>query len=439
MSRTSARLRRGITAAAVAGGLTVPLTGTPAGAAPAPTALTGPAASSVSAGPLPLAPAADPPGPTPSASPTASLPGTGVRELTPAVARELDDAVRKVMREADIPGATIGIWTPDHGSYVRSFGVADKSTGQRMSPDLSMRIGSETKTFTVTALLKLVDQGKAGLDDPIGKYVDGVPNGDRITLRQLAGMRSGLFNYSEDEGFFKALTSDPERPFTPQELLDYSFKHPVMFPPGSKFFYSNTNLILLGLVVEKQSGQKLGDYIAQHILRPAGMRHTVFPTGAEFPDPHAQGYTNQTADGKVADAADWNPSWGWAAGAMISRLDDLRVWARTVATGEYPDGVRMVDPATQRERLVTPSTSVPGVGYGLGIFDVHGWIGHNGSLPGYESLTVYLPSARATMVVLLNTDISHAGQEPSTLLGKAVTGIVSPDHVYDLPAAPKGR
>ncbi|MFF4486177.1 serine hydrolase domain-containing protein [Streptomyces sp. NPDC001544] len=412
MSHTSARLRRGVVAAAAAGMLVTPAAGWVAGA---------------------------PPLPAVSATPTPSPSGSDVRELTPAVRRQLDAAVRDVMRVAHVPGVTVGLWTPGKGQYVRSFGVADKATGRPMSPDLYMRIGSETKTFTVTALLELVDQGKVGLDDTIDKYVDGVPNGDRITLRELAGMRSGLFNYSEDDDFFKAVTSDPQRPFTPRHLLAYAFRHPVLFPPGEKFDYSNTNLILLGLVVERLSGRSLADCIQQGVLAPAGLGHTLFPTGDEFPTPHAQGYTDQTATGEVEDAADWNPSWGWAAGAMISDLDDLRVWARTVATGRLPDGRTLISPATQKQRLTTPPSSFPGAGYGLGIFDVQGWIGHNGSLPGYESLTVYLPSAEATLVVLLNTDIDHRGTEPSTLFGEAITKIVSPDHVFDLPAEPAAR
>jgi D-alanyl-D-alanine carboxypeptidase len=385
-------------------------------------------------------PSAAPSAAVPAAAPSPSPPGgDAVRDLTPAVQRQLDAAVRRVMGQAGIPGATVGIWTADKGRYVKSFGVADKNTGRTMNPGLYMRIGSETKTFTVTAMLQLVDQGKIGLDDTIGKYIAGVPNGDKITLRQLAGMRSGLFNYSMDDDFFKALTSDPEAPFTPQQLLGYAFKHPVLFKPGEKFYYCNTNLILLGLVVEKISGQSLAGYIQQHVLDPTGLGHTSFPTGAEFPDPHAQGYTNQTASGKVEDAADWNPSWGWAAGAMISKLQDMRVWARTVATGQLPDGKRLISTGLQKQRLVTPDTPVPGTGYGLGIFDVQGWIGHNGSLPGYESLTVYLPEARATLVVLLNTDINYKGEEPSTLFGEAITRIISPDHVFQLPAQPAAR
>ncbi|WP_454329742.1 serine hydrolase domain-containing protein [Streptomyces glaucescens] len=358
------------------------------------------------------------------------------RELTPEVRQELDDAVQRVMKEANVPGVTVGLWTPDKGVYERSFGVADKSTGQRMSPDLFMRIGSETKTFTVTALLQLVDQGKLDLDDPISAYVDGVPNGDQISLRELAGMRSGLYNYSEDPDFFKALTSDPERSFTPRQLLDYAFKHPVLFQPNEKFYYCNTNLILLGLVVEQVAERPLQDVIKENILDPAGMRDSFLATNADFPEPHAQGYTNQTATGEVENSTDWNPSWGWAAGAMISNRDDLRTWARTVATGEFPDGDTMVEPATQKQRLDTPPTGIKGAGYGLGIFDVQGWIGHNGSLPGYESLTIYLPSAEATLVVVLNTDILHDGQEPSTLFGDAITSIVTPDHVFNLPMSP---
>ncbi|MFF1642246.1 serine hydrolase domain-containing protein [Streptomyces sp. NPDC058246] len=416
MARSCGRMRRGAATAVAVGVLVVPVAGGSAFGAPA---FAGPTV------------ATEPPSPTPTDSSTGD-----VRALTPDVTRQLDVAVQQVMRQANVPGVTVGLWTPDKGNYVRSFGVADKSTGLRMSPDLYVRIGSETKTFTVTALLELVDEGKVGLDDPIGQYVSGVPNGDRITLRELAGMRSGLFNYSEDPEFFKALTSDPQRPFTPQQLLDYAFKHPVLFPPGKEFSYCNTNLILLGLVVEKAGGEPIQDFIKKNVLTPAGMRHTVFPTDAAFPTPHAQGYTDQTADGKVADTADWNPSWGWAAGAMISDLNDLRTWAPTVATGVLPDGTTLISPATQKQRLTTAPTTIPGAGYGLGIFNVQGWIGHNGSLPGYESLTIYLPSAKATLVVLLNTDIDYKGAEPSTVFGETITKIVSPQHIFNLPAQP---
>ncbi|MFJ5305423.1 serine hydrolase domain-containing protein [Streptomyces sp. NPDC088350] len=340
----------------------------------------------------------------------------------------LDKAVADVREQAGIPGVTVGLWMPGKGCYVRATGVADKATGEPMSTDLYLRIGSETKTFTVTALLELVDEGRIRLDDPVARYVHGVPNGRRITLRHLAEMRSGLFPYSSDPDFAHDLLSDPNRLFTPRELLAYGFKHPNTSAPGKVFVYNNSNLILLGLVIEKVTGHRAADVIDRRVLRPARLDHTLFPDGpnvGEFPEPHPRGYTNQTLSGEVADSTDWKPSWAWTAGAMISDLHDLHSWAKTVATGT------LLSPETQRQRLTMLPTGHPGTNYGLGIFESGGWIGHNGSIPGYESVTVYLPSQKATLVVLLNTDITYVGQEPSSLVARAITEIVTPDNVYD--------
>ncbi|MEV0477759.1 serine hydrolase domain-containing protein [Streptomyces prunicolor] len=344
------------------------------------------------------------------------------------VTARLDKAIADVRKKAAIPGVAVGLWMPGKGCYVRATGVADKVTRQPMSTDFYSRIGSETKTFTVTALLQLVDERRIGLDDPISRYVHGVPNGRHITLRHLAEMRSGLFPYSADADFAHDLLSDPTRSFTPQELLAYGYKHRNTAAPGKVFVYNNSNLVLLGLVIEKVTGHHVADVIDRRVLRPAHLDQTLFPDGPnvrEFPEPHAHGYTNQTLTGAVADSTDWNPSWAWSAGAMISTMHDLRSWAKTVATGE------LLSPETQKQRLKTLPTGFPGLTYGLGIFETGGWIGHNGSIPGYESVTVYLPALKATLVVLINTDITTGGQEPSTLLARAVTKIATPGHVYD--------
>ncbi|GAA1173405.1 D-alanyl-D-alanine carboxypeptidase [Kitasatospora gansuensis] len=349
--------------------------------------------------------------------------------LDPALAARLDQAIEQTLQETGTPGVIVGLRLPGRGTYLHTAGVADTATGQPMTPDLRMRIGSETKTFTVTAVLELVDRGLVGLDDPISAHLDGVPDGEHITIRQLAEMRSGLFSYTADDDFVHDLLSDPTRPFTPPELLTYAFHHPNVFAPGSKFQYSNTNTVLLGLLVEKLCGLPLAEFIHRNVTGPAHLPHTLFPQGAEFPEPHAHGYTNQTLSGRIADATDWNPSWGWAAGAMISDLDDLHRWAKVLATGT------LLSPATQAEReKFIPVPGFDDSGYGLGLFRNHGWVGHNGSLPGYESVTMYLPEQDATMVILLNTDVLHAGSEPSTLFAKAVTSIVTPEHVYDIPA-----
>jgi D-alanyl-D-alanine carboxypeptidase len=365
-----------------------------------------------------------PPQPSASAPPASS---EAERPITDALAQRLDTAVNQAMTAAGVPGAIIGIWGPD-GTYVRAFGVADKTTRAPMKTDFYSRIGSATKTFTVTGVLQLADQGKFGLDDPIAKFVDGVPQGDKITLRQLARMQSGLFNYSASPAFQQAMFADPRQAFTPHELLNYAFAQPNRFPPGDGFEYCNTNTVLLGLVVEKVSGQSLHSYIQDHIIAPLGMSHTSFPTTNAFPEPHPQGYTVQTADGKEAAATDWNPSWGWAAGAMISTLDDMRIWAPALATG------KLLTPQMQAQRLQTVGS--PGMppqdGYGLGIFNLGGWIGHNGSLPGYQTVAVYLPEKQTTLVILINTDIEYQGSEPSSALATAITKELTPDHVYSL-------
>jgi D-alanyl-D-alanine carboxypeptidase len=345
----------------------------------------------------------------------------------PGAAREakISAAIERVMRREQIPGAIVGVWQQGRPAFEGAFGVRDKKTKKPMSTGLYMRIGSETKTFTGTAVLQLVKEGKVGLDDPISRYLTGVPNGEDITVRELGEMRSGLLSYSANEAWALKFVGNPYFQWAHEELLPYSFTQPPLFAPGTAFNYSNTNTILLGLLVEKVSGETLEAYVGKHLLAPLGMTHTYFPSDAEFPSPHAQGYTEQTLNGKEAIATDWNPSWGWSAGAMISDLHDLRIWAKSVATGS------LLSPAVQseRERFI-PAEGLEPARYGFALFDISGWIGHNGSLPGYQSLTVYEPKLKTTMVVLVNSDINLSGNELSTLVGKAVTSVITPKHVF---------
>jgi D-alanyl-D-alanine carboxypeptidase len=359
------------------------------------------------------------------ASPGAVAASPAATSRTSSDASAVTSAVQRVMGTASIPGAIVGVWRPGQPAYVRAFGVRNRRTRQAMSTGLYMRIGSETKTFTVTAVLQLVDRHKLGLDDPIGRYIRGVPDGNLITIRELAEMRSGLPSYTANQAWVKRLQANPFRPWTPRQLLPYAYSQKMLFKPGTSFNYSNTNTVLLGLLVQRLSGESLPVYITRHILNPLHLKHTSFPTNARFPSPHASGYTNQTANGKVADATNWNPTWGWAAGAMISNLSDMRAWAKDVATG------RLLTRRTQaqRERFLR-APGFGSAGYGLGLFKVGGWIGHNGSLPGYQTLVVYLPSRRATMVILANSDIPYHKTPLSTLLGEAVTKVITPHNIY---------
>jgi len=337
-----------------------------------------------------------------------------------ADAARIDAAINQAMTDLSIPGAIVGIWGPD-GEYVRTFGVADKATKAPMQLDDYIRIGSITKTFTTGALLQLVDQGKVALDDPISKYIPGVPSGDKITLRRLAQMSSGLLTYDDSDAFVDAYLADPNRSYTPQEMLDFAKASPVKFPAGTQYDYSNTNTTLLGLVVEKVSGQKLPDFIKEHILVPLKMNHTSFPTTAAFPSPHPQGYTKIAGAERVA--TDWNPSWGWGAGNMVSNLDDMRTWAEELGTGT------LLRPATQRERIDSnvPMSEDNSAFYGLGVYNDGGWIGHTGILFGYETLVVHLPESQTSLVFFVNT---NSPTNVGVALATAITKVISPNHIF---------
>jgi D-alanyl-D-alanine carboxypeptidase len=357
-----------------------------------------------------------------------ALPAAPAVAQPPDLRGQLDAAIAAKVQEMGIPGAIVGLSIPGRIDYTTAVGVADTATGVPLSAADHSRIGSVTKTFTGTAVLQLVDQGRIRLTDPIAMYVDGVPNGDRITLDMLGRMRSGLFNYSDDEAFqdrfFAEAPTGPDAfATTPRELVDIAFRHPPNFAPNEKFEYSNTNTVLLGMVVTRVSGQSLPDYLRQNVFAPLGLGQTTWPANGAMPEPFTHGHLGLPDDGGVVDATFWNPSWGDAAGAVISDLADMKVWAAAVGRGWS------LRPETQAQR-VAGAAAFPGVTYAFAIFDTHGWIGHNGDIPGYTTVSVYLPEQDATLVVFANSDVpaEHSAGQIAT----AVTSIVTPDHVYNL-------
>ena len=342
-------------------------------------------------------------------------------DIDAGTAQRLDAAVDQVMTAASIPGAIIGIWGPE-GRYVRAVGVADKATGAPMKTDVYSRIGSMTKTFTVTAILQLAEQGKIGLDDPIGKYIDGVPNGDKIALRELARTSGSELPHANSTGTRRR----PVPQLHPTGTLGLRVRRTTGIPSRPRVSVLEHQHRPVGARGGKGRRAEIARLHRVHILVPLGMDHTSFPTTNAFPEPHAQGYTTTTASGAETTATDWNLSWAWAAGAMISTLQDMHIWAPALVTG------KLLAPEMQKQRLQT--LSIPGQpprdGYGLGIFNLGGWIGHNGSVPGYEAVAVYLPEKQLTLVILINTDIAYQGGEPSSTLATAITKVITPEHVY---------
>lgn len=344
----------------------------------------------------------------------------------------LDAAIEARVGQMGVPGAIVGLSIPGEIDYVKAVGLGDTATGIPMLFDDHTRIGSVTKTFTGTAILQLVDQGRIRLTDPISRYVDGVPSGDIITLDLLGRMRSGLPNYTDTDVFMDRLYAEsPAGPdafaITPRQLLDWAFAEPMNFAPGTQYEYSNTNTVLLGMVVEKVTGLPLGDYLEQNVFGPLGLAQTSYPANGILPGPYAHGY-NKAPDGQTLDVTLWNPSWADAAGKIVSTLADLKTWTAVLGRGT------LLRPDTQAQRISHGSTVAPGVDYAFAIFSAQGWIGHNGDIPGYATVAMYLPERDATLVVIVNSDVPElhsAGQ-----LAYDVTSIATPDHVYELGPQP---
>jgi D-alanyl-D-alanine carboxypeptidase len=326
------------------------------------------------------------------ASLTAALPADLVAKLDQTASSEFEKAAS--------PGAVVGVRTPQ-GTWLKAYGVADPSTKAPMSTDMFHRIASVTKTFTGTVLLQLAEDGMVSLDDPISTYVPNVPQGDRITLAMLANMTSGLASYSSNTAFTDAYFADPTRAYTPQELLAAGISQPSLFAPGTSFNYSNTNTVLLGLVIEKVTGKTFGEVLQQKILTPLKLTTTSWPNGTPaFPDPHAQGFTLRgpmASPSNPAKATSWNPSWGWTAGELISTPKDMLTWVDALATGQG-----LLTPKDQAERL----RSLPGpAGYGLGFACANGWVGHTGDIPGYNTAAFYDTNSATSVIVTANSDI----------------------------------
>ncbi len=188
----------------------------------------------------------------------------------------LDAAAQASFQQAAAPGAIVGVQTPE-GTWTAAYGLADPEAGTPMEVEMYTRIGSVTKTFTGTVIMQLEEQGLLSLDDAIDQYVDDIPNGDRITLRMLADMTSGLASYTRSTAFTDVLFSAPETVWTPEEVLEIGLDESPIFEPGAEFDYSNTNTILLGMVIEEVTGEPVEDVFQELIFDPLGLDDTSWP------------------------------------------------------------------------------------------------------------------------------------------------------------------
>lgn len=308
----------------------------------------------------------------------------------------------------------------DRGGRTRAYtaGVGDLATGAKVPRDGQVRMGSNPKTFTAVVVLQLVGEGKIGLDAPVDAYLRGLVRGDgidgrQITVRQLLQHTSGLPNYSK-------YLSDDIRYYDPRELLDLALQHKADFAPGTNWAYSNTNYLVVGLIVQKVTGRPLAEEIDQRVIQRIGLRHTYFPAPGEemIRGRHPRGYYQDSAGAPLVDATEWDPSWAWAAGQMVSTNSDLNRFFSALLAG------RLLPKAQLDQMRTTVPASYPfpaGARYGLGLVSTPlscGGVywGHGGSMTGYETRGGVTEDGRAANVAVT--------MQPSQAVKERMDGVV---------------
>jgi D-alanyl-D-alanine carboxypeptidase len=328
-----------------------------------------------------------------------------------AAAPSDDDALRAALEAVVDAGATGAIGLVDAGANVSAtaVGVARLDPPRPLRVSDQVRAGSIAKTVIATITLQLVGEGRLRLDDTIERWLPGmVPNGAAITIRMLLNHTSGIFDYTADPDWNAAVFADPDRHWSPQELVAVGTAHSPLFPPGQGLAYSNTGYILIGLVLEKVTGQPVQDLVWQRVVRPLHLHGTFLATSARFRGAYAHGYfpPSLTGDGYL-DASSFHPSIGWAAGALVSTAPDLARFYQALLSG------RLLTPALLNEMTTTVTgPDYPGIGVGLGIWSVETpcgtvW-GHEGGIPGYKTFALNDRGGTRGAVVIVPTELDDA-------------------------------
>ncbi|NUW30306.1 beta-lactamase family protein [Nonomuraea sp. SMC257] len=326
---------------------------------------------------------------------------------------ELRKAIEEIVGSG-FTGITLRVHD-ERGEWAASAGVAELGGTAKPPIDGHARIGSNTKTFTAALVLRLVAEGRIELDAPVADHLPEFGLDEQITVRMLLQHTSGLFNFTgevQDDGTLapgipmpygplgKEWLDDRFHAYRPEALVRLALSRPARFEPGTDWSYSNTNYVLVRLLIEKVTGRSFAEEMRRLILEPLGLSGTVVPDASpEIPAPHAHAYYRHEEDGRTrtVDITRHNPSWVSTGGDMISTTRDLHTFISALMGGELL-------PAPLLAEMCTPETKV---GYGLGVF-VQKTAGggtvitHNGGMAGYATLMYSTPDGSRTLTAALN-------------------------------------
>src|SRR5215207_1933257 len=321
-------------------------------------------------------------------------------------------------KAGSFPGATLGVVLANGESFGLAVGHADRVTKTPMKPTDRMLAGSVGKTFAAATALQLVKEGKIGLDDKIEKYLGSepwfsrLPNARDISVRQLMNHTSGLVRYEFKEQFTKDLTANPEKSWKPAELVAYLLDEKAPFEAGKGWDYSDTNYIVLGMIIEKVTGRKFYDEANRRLLKPLKLTGTIPQDGPRL-NGVVQGYAgaNNPFGGKDAMVEQGrfviNPQFEWTGGGYASTAQDLARWAKMIYEGKAfsPDLLPHVVDGVSAPMLGRESK------YGLGVIirktQAGVSYGHSGFFPGYMTDMMYFPEQKVAVAVQVNTSVGR--------------------------------
>ena len=324
---------------------------------------------------------------------------------------------------AGYPAALAAVTDSKGESAGVAVGKGSLEAGQAPPLDGEVRIGSNTKTFVAVVVMQMVQEGKVGLDEPIETYLPGLIKGEgidasRITVRQLLQHTSGLPEHTDYYFSSNAAALENIQHYIPaRDLLDVALSKPAAFEPGTQWSYSNTNYIVLGMLIERVSQRPVGEQIDQRIIKRLGLSHTYLPGNGEkkIRGSHPQGY-HINGEGKLEDVTEMDASLPWAAGAMVSTPSELNTFFQAVFDG------RLLTQASIDEMKKGVDTGSGGMVYGLGLFGTPlscggtSW-GHGGGIFGYETHNAVGPDGTAVTVAV--TALSSAIADQSNLENSA--------------------
>ena len=339
------------------------------------------------------------------------------------------ERIDKIVQEGldkNIASYSVGVMNDGRLVMARGYGYADVENGVPATAESVYRLGSITKQFSSMAIMQLAESGKLALEDELTKFLPDYPLKDKkVTVHQLLNHTSGIKSYTGLPNFFRTARQD----LSHDDMLALFKDQPLDFEPGTKMQYSNSGYYLLGLIIEKASGQAYGEYLADHIFRPLAMHATRYGDTRPVIPRRAMGYKRER--GKLVNDDPISMTAPGAAGALVSNVLDLLKWHQALEAGDF------LSPASYE--VMYRTTTLPdgkvqkyGYGWGLGETAGHRKLSHGGGINGFSTMIARYPDDRLAVIVLANTARAPAGGIANRI-AKVMLGIPEPD-VVDLPA-----